>query len=156
MSKTQRVADKVLLAADLAAVGSAVGPVGTIGGAIAGLLIGDDPIVVPIDMIAIPAYQYSALVGSNVPAFSIYIKEGEVLTQVMATEAEEAAEAMAMASLEPQSSKTKKRKTTAYQRKYKAAFKKVKSKHKKKDGQWKKGGFKAAVKAAHKIAGGKK
>jgi hypothetical protein len=154
MSKTQRVADKVLLAADLATVGSAVGPVGTIGGAIAGLLIGDDPIVVPIDMIAIPAYQYSALVGSGVPAFSIYIKEGEVLTQVMATEAEEAAEAMAMASME--AAPTKKRKTTAYQRKYKAAFKKVKSKHKKKDGQWKKGGFKAAVKAAHKIAGGKK
>ncbi len=156
MSKAQRVADKVLLAADLATVGSAVGPVGTIGGAIAGLLIGDDPIVVPIDMIAIPAYQYSALVGSGVPAFSIYIKEGEVLTQVMATEAEEAAEAMATASLEGGGNKPTKPRSKVYQRKYKAAFKKVKSNHKKKDGSWKKGGFKAAVKAAHKIAGGKK
>jgi len=43
-----------------------------------------------------------------------------------------------------------KRKTSAYSRKYKAAFKKIASKYKLKSGKWKKGGFKAAVKAAHK------
>ena len=43
-----------------------------------------------------------------------------------------------------------KRKNSAYSRKYKAAFKKISPKYKLKSGKWKKGGFKAAVKAAHK------
>lgn len=47
---------------------------------------------------------------------------------------------------------SKKKKTTAYQRKYKKAFKKIAPKHKLKSGKWKKGGFKRAVKAAHKEA----
>jgi hypothetical protein len=40
--------------------------------------------------------------------------------------------------------------SSAYNRKYKAAFRKISSKYKLKSGKWKKGGFKAAVKAAHK------
>jgi len=43
-----------------------------------------------------------------------------------------------------------KKKTSAYNRKYKAAFKKIASRQKLKSGKWKKGGFKKAVKAAHK------
>ena len=43
-----------------------------------------------------------------------------------------------------------KRKPSAYSRKYKAAFRKIAPKYKLKSGKWKKGGFKAAVKAAHK------
>jgi len=43
-----------------------------------------------------------------------------------------------------------KRKASAYSRKYKTAFNKVAKQYKKKNGQWKKGGFKKAVKAAHK------
>jgi len=50
----------------------------------------------------------------------------------------------------------KKRKVSAYNRKYKAAFKRVSSKYKLKNGKWKAGGFKRAVREAHKIAGGKK
>tara|TARA_Y100000401_G_C8271263_1_gene198448 strand:+ start:157 stop:480 length:324 start_codon:yes stop_codon:yes gene_type:complete len=50
----------------------------------------------------------------------------------------------------------KKRKASAYARKYKAAFKRVAPKYKLKSGKWKAGGFKRAVKEAHKIAGGKK
>ena len=50
----------------------------------------------------------------------------------------------------------KKRKVSAYNRKYKAALKRVSPKYKLKNGKWRKGGFKAAVRAAHKIAGGKK
>ena len=46
-------------------------------------------------------------------------------------------------------SKPKKR-NTAYQRKYKKAFKQASKRYKLKSGKWKKGGFKAAVKAAHK------
>ena len=48
------------------------------------------------------------------------------------------------------------RKVSAYNRKYKAAFKKVSSTYKLKSGKWKKNGFRSAVKAAHKMAGGKK
>ena len=48
------------------------------------------------------------------------------------------------------------RKVSAYNRKYRAAFKKVSSTYKLKSGKWKKNGFRSAVKAAHKMAGGKK
>lgn len=46
----------------------------------------------------------------------------------------------------------KKRRNTAYQRKYKRAFRKIAPKYKLKSGKWKAGGFKKAVKAAHKEA----
>tara|TARA_R100001443_G_C3296933_1_gene164258 strand:+ start:378 stop:629 length:252 start_codon:yes stop_codon:yes gene_type:complete len=44
----------------------------------------------------------------------------------------------------------KKRRKSAYSRKYSAAFKKISTRYKNKNGTWRKGGFKAAVKAAHK------
>ena len=46
----------------------------------------------------------------------------------------------------------KKRKKSAYNRKYAAAFKRVQGKYKKKNGGWMKDGFKRAQAAAHKIA----
>lgn len=49
-----------------------------------------------------------------------------------------------------------KKRASAYHRKYKAAFKKVAPRYKLKSGKWKAGGFKRAVKEAHRIAGGKK
>lgn len=55
----------------------------------------------------------------------------------------------------PEPAKPKRRKT-AYQRRYKAAFKRIAKKHKLKSGKWKAGGFKRAVREAHKIAGGKR
>lgn len=45
-----------------------------------------------------------------------------------------------------------KRRATAYQRRYKAAFKKIAPKYKLKSGRWKKGGFRSAVREAHKMA----
>jgi len=48
--------------------------------------------------------------------------------------------------------KAKKRVKSAAQRAYAKAFKKVQSKYKLKSGKWKKGGFKRAVKEAHKLA----
>jgi len=45
-----------------------------------------------------------------------------------------------------------KRRTSAYQKRYKANFKKIASRFKLKNGRWKKGGFKAAVKLAHKMS----
>ena len=49
-----------------------------------------------------------------------------------------------------------KRKVSTYNRKYKAAFKKIAPRYKLKSGKWKAGGFKRAVREAHRIAGGKK
>lgn len=46
--------------------------------------------------------------------------------------------------------KPKKKRSSAYNRKYKAAFKKLSGKYKLKSGKWKKNGFKSAVRAAHK------
>jgi hypothetical protein len=48
------------------------------------------------------------------------------------------------------------KKVSAYNRKYKAAFKKIAPRYKLKSGKWKAGGFKRAVKEAHRIAGGKR
>tara|TARA_Y100001937_G_scaffold65501_1_gene89608 strand:- start:367 stop:678 length:312 start_codon:yes stop_codon:yes gene_type:complete len=48
------------------------------------------------------------------------------------------------------------RKASKYNRKYKAAFRKVAPKYKLKSGKWRNNGFRRAVKEAHKIAGGKK
>ena len=92
--RLERAKAKGELATSLAAVGAGVGLVGgpvgaAIGGgigAITGLIIGDQTTVFPIDMIAIPAYQAYMITGQ--PAFEIFIKEGEVLTQVVPTAAQ--------------------------------------------------------------------
>ena len=63
-------------------------------------------------------------------------------------ESEGATEAAKM----PATSVAPKRRRSAYSRKYKAAFKRVSPRYKKKNGEWKKGGFKSAVRAAHKEA----
>lgn len=56
-------------------------------------------------------------------------------------------------STDPQPVQTKpKRRTTAYQRKYKAAFKKIAPRYKLKSGRWKKNGFRSAVREAHRMA----
>tara|TARA_R100000231_G_scaffold9851_1_gene12118 strand:- start:397 stop:651 length:255 start_codon:yes stop_codon:yes gene_type:complete len=44
----------------------------------------------------------------------------------------------------------RKRRASAYSRKYKAAFRRIASTYKNKNGTWRKGGFRKAVKAAHK------
>lgn len=60
---------------------------------------------------------------------------------------------MGQMSMDPEPVQTKpKRRTTAYQRKYKAAFKKIAPRYKLKSGRWKKNGFKMAVREAHKMA----
>ena len=45
-----------------------------------------------------------------------------------------------------------KRRTSAYQKRYKANFKKISKRFKLKSGKWKKNGFKQAVKLAHKMS----
>jgi len=77
-SKTESAESKVTSAVALGALGGRIaGPIGAGVGAITGLIIGDNKTVFPIDMIAIPAYQYNLVQGS--PSFSVYIKAGETL-----------------------------------------------------------------------------
>jgi hypothetical protein len=52
----------------------------------------------------------------------------------------------------PPKSPKPKRKASAYSKRYGAAFRKVASRFKKKNGSWKTNGFKNAQKAAHKLA----
>ncbi|MHA1882507.1 MAG: hypothetical protein ACTSUO_05625 [Candidatus Thorarchaeota archaeon] len=120
--------------------------------------LADEKIVLPLDMVCIPAYQAYMIQGS--PSMQIYVRAGETIipTGGNVRDVEEAlGEVMpAMTSHSDSMPQPKKRKVTAYQREYKKAFKSIAPKHKLKNGKWKKGGFKAAVKAAHKKAGGKK
>jgi len=82
---------------------------GGVGGAVAGFILADQPRVVPIDMIAIPAYQYSAVLQGDTPVFQIYIKEGELIGPVMKTDANIAMDTV-------QASKPKKKKLSAWNR----------------------------------------
>jgi len=70
--------------------GSFLGPVGTVAGATAGGLIGfvlnDTVRIMPTDMIAIPAYQYAAVLQGREPTFQILIKEGEMVQPVLPTD----------------------------------------------------------------------
>jgi len=83
----------------------------------------------------------------------------ELLMQMMAIMNPEMAPILQMLKDQGAAAESKpKKRSTAYQRKYKAAFKKVQKRYKLKSGKWKKGGFKSAVREAHRMAkrGGKK
>ena len=70
--------NRYINAAEGALVGSAVGgPIGAVGGGLAGWFLADSSTVLPVDMIAIPAYQASMIQGS--PAFQIYMRAGETI-----------------------------------------------------------------------------
>lgn len=85
-------AQAALGAVEGAALGAALGPLGAAGGAVAGGLLGfvlaDGERIVPIDMIAIPAYQYSAMLQGREPTFQIFIKEGEMIQPIIPTDAQ--------------------------------------------------------------------
>lgn len=83
--KTERAKSKVATSTALAGVGAGIGSVGgpvgaAIGGgigALTGLIIGDAAMVLPIDVIAIPAFQAYLIQGT--PAVTYYIKAGETI-----------------------------------------------------------------------------
>ena len=76
-----------LSAAEGAIIGGTVGGVpGAIAGGLLGFVLADGERVVPIDMIAIPAYQYSTMLQGREPTFQIYIKEGELIAPVQTTD----------------------------------------------------------------------
>lgn len=104
-------------AAEGAALGAALGPWGAAGGAVAGGLLGfvlaDGERIVPVDMIAIPAYQYSAMLQGREPTFQLFIKEGECIKPVLPTDYELAGQTV-LADYAPQMAP--KRKKSAWQR----------------------------------------
>mgnify|MGYP006101386239 CR=1 FL=1 len=64
---------------------------------------------------------------------------------------------MESAPMPPEALETpKKKRSTAYQRKYKSNFKKIAPRYKLKSGKWKKNGFRLAVKEAHRMSRGTK
>ena len=156
MSKVDRAFEKAEKAVEYGRIGYAFGGgLGAAAGATLGLIIGDDTITFPLDMICIPAYQAYMIQGS--PSMEIYIRSGETLVPTGGNVQDVAVGEAQAAELPKVGSASKPRKkTTAYQRRYKKAFKQVSPTYKKKDGKWKKDGFQKAVKAAHKEAGGKK
>lgn len=78
-SIVDEVLDNPLInAAEGALVGSAVGGIpGAIGGGLAGWFLADNKTVLPVDMIAIPAYQAYMIQGQ--PAFTIFVRAGETI-----------------------------------------------------------------------------
>jgi hypothetical protein len=125
--------------------------------------LADERIVLPLDMVCIPAYQAYMIQGS--PSMQIYVRAGETIipTGGNVKDVEEAMElgGDVLTGTHPRGGeaatmRTRKATLSKYQKAYKAAFKQVAPKYKLKDGKWKKGGFKAAVKAAHKKAKGGK
>ena len=72
------IESKVDKAIEYGSIGQKIAGVpGAIAGASLGLLIGDETTVLPIDFIAIPAYQAYMLQGT--PAITLYIKAGEAI-----------------------------------------------------------------------------
>lgn len=123
--------------------------------------LADERIVLPLDMVCIPAYQAYMIQGS--PALQIYVRAGETIipTGGNVRDVEEALQADVLTGTNPRGGEAatmrlRKKSVSKYQKAYKAAFKQVSPRYKLKNGKWKKGGFRAAVKAAHKKAGGRK
>jgi len=100
LTDPEEVVERLASARQGAKLGAKIGSIVPLGGqavgatlgAFGGFILGDQTTVFPIDMIAIPAYQAYLLNGE--PAFTIYIKEGEVLTQVQNTDAMDARDKM--------------------------------------------------------------
>ena len=114
--------------------------------------LADERIVLPLDMVCIPAYQAYMIEGT--PAMQIYVRAGETIIPTGGNvedvlQALEEAPTTALADTSGRSPLSVKKGATAYQKRYKKAFAEVSSKHKKADGTWRKGGFRKAVKEAH-------
>jgi len=113
--------------------------------------LADERIVLPVDMVCIPAYQAYMIQGS--PSLQIYVRAGETIipTGGNVKDVEEAL--ISDTGLEMQNdsvdSQLRKHKVSAYQKRYKKAFKQLAPNYKGKNGKWRKNGFRRCVRAAH-------
>lgn len=72
--------NRYINAAEGALVGSAVGgPIGAVGGGLAGWFLADEGTVIPVDMVAVPAYELPLMYQGKSPSFTIYIRAGETI-----------------------------------------------------------------------------
>ena len=130
-------AQAALGAVEGAALGSALGPLGAAGGAVAGGLLGfvlaDGERIVPVDMIAIPAYQYSAMLQGREPTFQLFIKEGECIKPVIPTDFQMAGNVVLQDMVSEASSAKPKRKLSKWQRYIKVKKNQIKFKNGKLD-----------------------
>ena len=114
--------------------GAAGGPLGAVAGGLVGGTIGflmaDGERVIPCDMIAIPAYQYSSMLAGREPTFQMLIKEGEVVKPILPTDFMESVAVVDMMDVVP-----KKRKLSKWQRYMKKESNKIRFKSGKKKGQ---------------------
>lgn len=107
----ERAQSKAALATSLASIGAfAGGPAGAAIGGLIGLIVGDQPMILQMDYVAVPAYEFSAMLQGQMPSHQILLKEGEVIKQVQPTEAQESV--MAIEDKKPV--KKKKRKKSAW------------------------------------------
>ena len=122
-------------AAEGAALGAAAGGIpgalaGGLVGGIAGFILADGERLVPCDMVAIPAYQYSAVLQGREPTFQIFIKEGELIAPIVKTDL---MQAQAIVAAVPKMKKA--RKLSAWQRYMKVKKNKIFFKSGKRKGQ---------------------
>jgi len=158
-SKTESAKSKTETAGALAGLGGAIGSVfspagGAIGagiGGLTGLIIGDKTTVFPIDMIAVPAFELPMIYQGKSPSVQIYIKAGETLVPTGGNVLD-MTENMSVEAVSDTDMPKRTRKPSKYNRAYSKHFKNLKTNpiFTKKDGTYKKEGFKRLVKAAHR------
>jgi hypothetical protein len=119
-------------------------------------LLADSKIVLPLDMVAIPAYQAYMIEGS--PSMQIYIRAGETIVPTGGN-VRDVQEALVSGDGEfvghmdaIDDPPLPKKGPSAYQKRYKKEFSRLKPNYVKQNGDWKKDGFKRCVKAAHAAA----
>lgn len=128
--RLERAQSKAILATELAAIGAyAGGPAGAAVGGLIGLIVGDKPMILQMDYIAVPAYEFSAMLQGQMPSHQIMLKEGEVVNQLQATEAQETA--MVVEDSKPKKRKRKKSAWNVFVAKYIKAYHKKHPKGKK-------------------------
>ena len=95
---------------------SPLGPIGAVSGGLlgglAGFVLADGERITPIDMIAIPAFEYGQVRSGQDPTFMIYIKEGEMIAPIVKTDFMEATEEV----MPTKNTRTKKRKLSKWNR----------------------------------------
>lgn len=86
-----------LSAAEGAVIGYAASggnPIGAVAGGLVGFILADGERIAPIDMIAVPAYQYSGMLQGREPTFQIFIKEGELIAPILPTDMMQSVQAL--------------------------------------------------------------
>ena len=108
-----------LSAAEGAIIGAAAtggSPIGALAGGLIGFVLADGERIVPVDMIAVPAYQYSMILQGKEPTFQIYIKEGELIAPVLPTDMMESQMVVSSITGNDHSGNRKKPKLNAWQK----------------------------------------